>query len=64
MSKGMTLEQVQAAKPTRDYDGLYGKNASSWTPDMFVAAVYKSLGAAARSSQKSTAPKGAAPRKK
>jgi cyclase len=40
--KGMTLEQVKAAKPTRDYDPLYGHN-SYWTPDNFVEAAYKSL---------------------
>ncbi len=39
---GMTLEQVKASKPTRDYDPLYGHN-SYWTPDMFVEAAYKSL---------------------
>ncbi len=42
VNKGMTLEQVKASKPTRDYDGLYG-NTPAWTPDMFVEAVYKSL---------------------
>jgi len=43
--KGMTLEQVKAAKPTRDYDPLYGSTAGAWTTDMFVEAVYKSLSA-------------------
>jgi cyclase len=43
--KGMTLEQVKAARPTRDYDPLYGSTAGSWTTDMFVEAVYKSLSA-------------------
>jgi cyclase len=42
VKKGMTLEQVKAAKLTRDYDPLYGHN-SYWTPDMFVEAAYKSL---------------------
>ncbi len=42
IKKGMTLEQVKAAKPTFDYDPLYGKNPR-WTPDVFVEAVYKSL---------------------
>ena len=42
--QGMTLEQVQAAKPTRDYDPRWGAAAGSWTTDMFVEAVYKSLG--------------------
>ena len=44
LKKGMTLEQVKAAKLTRDYDGIYGRDATAWTPDMFVEAVYKSLG--------------------
>lgn len=42
IKKGMTLEQVKAAKPTFDYDPLYGKNPR-WTPDMFIEAVYKTL---------------------
>jgi glyoxylase-like metal-dependent hydrolase (beta-lactamase superfamily II) len=42
INKGMTLEQVKAASPTRDYDPLYG-NAGFWTTDMFVEAAYKSL---------------------
>ena len=42
IKKGMTLEQVKAAKPTFDYDPLYGKNPI-WSPDMFVEAVYKTL---------------------
>jgi len=43
MKKGMTLEQVKAAKPTRDYDPVYGATTGFWTTDMFVEAVYKSL---------------------
>src|SRR5207248_9497829 len=42
ISKGMTLEQVKAAKPTFDYDPLYG-STPGWTTDMFVDAVYKTL---------------------
>ena len=42
IKKGMTLEQVKAARPTLDYDPLYGSNPN-WTTDMFVEAVYKSL---------------------
>jgi glyoxylase-like metal-dependent hydrolase (beta-lactamase superfamily II) len=41
--KGMTLEQVKAAKPTRDYDPLYGSTSGPWTTDMFVEAVYRSV---------------------
>jgi glyoxylase-like metal-dependent hydrolase (beta-lactamase superfamily II) len=41
--KGMTLEQVKAAKPTSDYDGRYGATSGLWTTDMFIEAVYKTL---------------------
>ena len=41
-SRGMTLQQIKALRLTRDYDGRFGKN-SSWTPDMFVEAIYRSL---------------------
>lgn len=40
---GMTLRQVQAAKPTVDYDGRYGATSGFWTTEQFVAAVYESL---------------------
>jgi glyoxylase-like metal-dependent hydrolase (beta-lactamase superfamily II) len=36
-----TLEQVKAARPTRDYDGVFSTQA--YTGDMFVEAVYRSL---------------------
>ena len=37
--KGMTLEQVKTAKPSRDYDTQY-----SGSPDVFVESIYKSVG--------------------
>ena len=40
---GMTLRQVQAAKPTADYDGRYGATSGRWTTEQFVAAAYESL---------------------
>jgi len=43
IKKGMTLEQIKAARPTRDYDPRYGATSGFWTTDMFVEAVYKSL---------------------
>jgi glyoxylase-like metal-dependent hydrolase (beta-lactamase superfamily II) len=43
IKKGMSLEQVKAARPTRDYDPLYGATTGPWTTDMFVEAAYKSL---------------------
>jgi glyoxylase-like metal-dependent hydrolase (beta-lactamase superfamily II) len=44
IKKGMTLEKVKAARPTRDYDTEYGTNTGFWTTDMFVEAVFRSLG--------------------
>jgi glyoxylase-like metal-dependent hydrolase (beta-lactamase superfamily II) len=43
IKKGMTLEQVKAARPTQDYDPLFGSTTGPWTTDKFVEAVYKSL---------------------
>jgi cyclase len=43
IKRGMTLEQVKAAKPTRDYDPLYGATTGFWTTEKFVEAAYKSL---------------------
>jgi glyoxylase-like metal-dependent hydrolase (beta-lactamase superfamily II) len=40
VAKGMNLEQVRAARPTRDYDGRYGATSGFWTTDMFIEAVY------------------------
>jgi cyclase len=45
VKRGLTLDQVKSARPTRDYDPLYGTNKGPWTTDMFVEAVYKSLSA-------------------
>ncbi len=42
LRKGKTLEQVKAERLSRDYDRRYGTPA--WTGDMFVEAIYKSLG--------------------
>jgi cyclase len=45
LNRGMTLERVKAARPTMDYDPLYGTSTGPWTTDMFIEAVYKSLSA-------------------
>jgi len=42
--KGLTLPQIKAARLTRDFDGRFGRNPAN-TPDMFVEAVFKTLGA-------------------
>ena len=41
--KGMTLEQVKAARPTRDYDPLYNPPGAFYTADQFLEAVYRTL---------------------
>jgi len=43
IAKGMTLEQVQAANPTKGYRKQYGSDSGPWTTNMFVEAIYKSL---------------------
>jgi cyclase len=43
---GATLQQVNAARVTADYDTQYGANTGPWTTEMFVEAVYSSLKAA------------------
>jgi cyclase len=45
IKKGMTLEQIKAAKLTQDYDPIYGSNSGNWTTDMFIEAAYNSLNA-------------------
>ena len=45
IKRGLTLEQVKADRPTRDYDPIYGRTAGSWTTEMFVEAAYRSLAA-------------------
>lgn len=41
MQKGMTVEQIEASRPTMDYDGLY--DVSRADADKLVETVYKSL---------------------
>jgi glyoxylase-like metal-dependent hydrolase (beta-lactamase superfamily II) len=42
IEEGMSIDQILAARPTRDYDGRYGTN-ERWTPDQFVEAIYRTL---------------------
>ena len=46
IDKGLTLEQVQAARLARDYDGRYAAATGPATADEFIATVYRSLTAA------------------
>ncbi len=41
--KGMSLEQVKAARPTFEYDARYGSDSGPWTTEMFVEAAYRDL---------------------
>ena len=43
IKKGMTLEQVKAAKPSSDYDTEYVSASSFVKADQFVESIYKSL---------------------
>ena len=46
IKRGLTIEQVKAARPTRDYDPVYGHDTGAWTTDMFIEAAYESLSSA------------------
>jgi glyoxylase-like metal-dependent hydrolase (beta-lactamase superfamily II) len=43
IAAGMTLEQIQAARPTSEYDARYGKDSGNLTTANFVAAVHHDL---------------------
>jgi glyoxylase-like metal-dependent hydrolase (beta-lactamase superfamily II) len=46
ITKGMTVEQIKASRPTRDYDAEYGASAAD--ADRFVESIYRSLTQPAR----------------
>jgi hypothetical protein len=39
----MSLDAIKAARPTLDYDGLYGATTGPWTTGMFIEAVYREI---------------------
>jgi glyoxylase-like metal-dependent hydrolase (beta-lactamase superfamily II) len=43
VDEGMSLEDVQKARPTYGYDGRFGQPTPYWTKEMFVEAVYRNL---------------------
>ena len=43
IKKGLTLDQIKAARPTLDFETRYGAASGSWTTAMFVEAVYQGL---------------------
>jgi glyoxylase-like metal-dependent hydrolase (beta-lactamase superfamily II) len=43
MMQGKTLDQIRRSNPTEPYRARYGSDSGSWTTDMFVESIYKSL---------------------
>ena len=43
VDQGMSLREVQNARPTLDYDGRDGAESGFWTTEQFVEAVYVGL---------------------
>lgn len=43
VAQGRSLDEVQAARPTLDYDAQYGTAADGWTGPQLVAAIYQEL---------------------
>lgn len=42
IKKGKTLAEIKASRPTEDWDPRFGTD-TTWTPDLFVEAIYKGL---------------------
>ena len=43
IKRGMTLEQIKAARPTIDYDARFGSDSGFWTMPMFIETIYRNL---------------------
>jgi len=43
IKQGKTLDQIKEARPALPYERRYGAQSGSWTTNMFVEAIYKSL---------------------
>jgi glyoxylase-like metal-dependent hydrolase (beta-lactamase superfamily II) len=43
IDEGRTLEEVRAARPSRDYDDRYAVGSPGWSGDEFVSAIYLDL---------------------
>jgi glyoxylase-like metal-dependent hydrolase (beta-lactamase superfamily II) len=41
--KGMSIQQVKAARPSLEYDGIYGATTGGYTTDMFLETVYREV---------------------
>ena len=47
VASGFSLQQVRDARPSLEYDGLYGATPGPWTTDMFLEVVYQEVTAMA-----------------
>ncbi len=43
INEGKSFEEVLAARPSLEYDGIYGYESGDWTTRMFLEAVYEDL---------------------
>ena len=43
IDEGRSLPEVQRARPTEGWDGLYGSNSGFWTTEQFVEVIYREL---------------------
>jgi glyoxylase-like metal-dependent hydrolase (beta-lactamase superfamily II) len=43
VARGLTLQQVKAARMLIDYEGRYGARAGEWTTDAFLEAAYRTM---------------------
>jgi glyoxylase-like metal-dependent hydrolase (beta-lactamase superfamily II) len=41
--RGLTLDQIKAARPTIDYDARFGSDSGFWTTSMFIETIYRNL---------------------
>ena len=41
--KGMTLQQIKGARPSLEYDGVYGSTTGAWTTEKFLETVYRDV---------------------
>ncbi len=39
----LSLDAVKAARPTIDYDALYGADTGPWTTDAFIEGIYRDV---------------------
>jgi len=50
VKRGLSLDQVKAARPTLDWDTRYGSDRGAWTTAMFVEAVFRTVTTASTAS--------------